>query len=592
VSQQTWPKVQTRIKPGSDFTDNPLVKALVFLFVFLWVFVGKAADICSKASSSTQDFDKVIQQACETQKKSEVCQKLYAELKAAGENPDDKALRCEAQSGFSRAFEQNWSYTSGCAVGGWNFIRNTFVDLGIMIGEGAAKMVISAQSEKKENAICDKSLSYKKSLFISYNQSVPKILQIDFPKEDFLKGMPCSYLKLIVREQREQKIHDTEKEVSRKEFWSWAKKPTFTAQEKEFIQWRDSNKGPNLLALAKQKLNELGVKLDCYNSEAAAAMTCEAIAEVASLAGGAATAAFKAEKIQNILKIAGLARDEEKIGISAKEAKRTAKLLKKYDEGEKKDAEIRALVRPSAVDTEAFKNQVKSIWDNPNLDDGEKLKATFDQYAELRTAPLDAKKKELADKALRKVDHGHPDEGAYDKDGTISIGRNLRADSTAYHSTLAHELEHLTQYGTEEMSKVHRRSLKEMILKRVSVPSGPTSRLHAEFEAIGAQWDFLQGVPKEVREESLRRIAGNEDLPQHLKEMLKVDIENASLSREEYIKQVPKFHGYASANYKDSNALTSISVDRTLTLGAFIMTGYAGYEFKKKQDKAAENSGR
>ncbi len=269
------------------------------------------AEPCATGKTSTSGLTAISKNSCIETLKSKECQDLFSKMRANGEKPEEKALRCQDQSSLSRAFETSWNYTSGCAIGGWNFVADTFVGIGTAIGEGAAKAVLSYQNTKAENAICDGDFQLKKNLFTEYNQSVPKLLRVAQPSDAILAKTNCASVKSVLKMNQVTKSNEVGRGISVK---IMSKTPNFTADEQEYMEWGKSQLGPkvDLVALAKNKLKELGVKLECYNSQQAAAMVCEAIADVATLAAGPAGVALKAAKVGNIAKIAGVALEAEK----------------------------------------------------------------------------------------------------------------------------------------------------------------------------------------------------------------------------------------------------------------------------------------
>ncbi len=205
-------------------------------------------------------------------------------------------------------------------------------------------------------------------------------------------------------------------------------------------------------------------------------------------------------------------------------------------------------MRSPAVEAEELKRKVQNVWDDTSKSENEKLKFTFDKYIEMRTSVLNLEQQALAKEALGNVQVDvNPNVSSW-LTGTkkITIGENLNSEPLARYSTLTHEFEHLTQFGGTNSEAVYAKAYKEMVDKSLQRPTAPVSRLQAEFEAIGAQWDFLQAMPESVRKEALQKIENHPGIADSTKLMLKADIEKSTLTREEFVKQVPSYHGYTS----------------------------------------------
>lgn len=305
-------------------------RLLIFLFGILFSFGAQAEPLfCGENPYKVKALADVSRNTCMQTLQSKECQALFAKMRANGEKPEEKALKCTNQNSLSRAFEASWDYTSGCATGGWSFVKDSFVAVGTAIGEGAAKIVMDMEAEKAANAACEADPQGKVNLFKQYNGSVPKILQVPMPKADVLQKANCATVKGILHLQSVSKKNEALTAITRKRS---LKAPNFTAEEKEYMDWVQGNapksQKMDLVGMAKTRLKEMGIQLDCYNSKEAAAMVCEAIAEVASFAGGPAGAALKAAKARNIMKIAGVSADAEKAAVATRTVASAADLAK------------------------------------------------------------------------------------------------------------------------------------------------------------------------------------------------------------------------------------------------------------------------
>lgn len=303
---------------------NQLVLALSIYIVMLGQFAHADAPAClTKPDGGLKGLAAISKQSCQDTLKSKECQDLFAKMRANGEKPEEKALKCYDRNSITAFFEDDFDYRVGCAIGGWNFVKDTFVSLGTAIGEGAAKIVIGIENAKAENEACEADFNIKKGLFKTYNDNVPKLLQTEVPPDAKLKTIGCANIKATLKMIALTKEQEANNNLMRKVL---SKKPLTPDEEelKAFNASKVPKSNIDLIGLAKDKIKEMGVKLECYNAQERAAMICEAVAEVASLAAGPAGAALKAAKAQNIFKIAGIAADAEKAAATAKVAQTTA----------------------------------------------------------------------------------------------------------------------------------------------------------------------------------------------------------------------------------------------------------------------------
>lgn len=302
---------------------------LVAFLILLLANIATAAPSCgTEAVSFLKGLKGVSRESCMETLKSPACQDLFSKMRENGEKPEEKALKCHDQGTLSRAFENYWSFHSGCAVGGWNFVKDTFVGVGTALGEGVAQIVLDHEAEVAATAACEKDPKGKENLFKQYNSSVPKLLQVQPPAPQVLARANCATVKSVLKMQGLQKGQEATALVTRK---IGMKNPNYTADEQEFMAWSQGQAQAaniDLVGMAKARLKEMGVQLECYNTQAAAAMMCEAIAEVATLAGGPVGATLKAAKAKNIMKIAGVGSDASKASSAGRAVAAAADLEK------------------------------------------------------------------------------------------------------------------------------------------------------------------------------------------------------------------------------------------------------------------------
>ena len=291
------------------------MKHIVLIITIFLLPLLSWGEVCSTISNTAFDnLNALTKKSCEQTINSKECTDLYAKMKANGENPADKALSCSDKNSLSQEYSA-WSYTSGCAIGGWNFVKDTFVGLGTAIADGAKSVgnfVDDVELENAANKTCDADPNGKIQLIEQYNQNVPKLLKIAKPTDSVLAKTTCAKVKATIKLQQGQKADELSLSINRKML---LQKSNLTADEKEMVEWgqrRLPGTQTSLMDAAKAKLKEVGVQLECYSSQQAAAMVCEAIAEVGTIAVGPAGWAIKAARMKNIAKIAGVSIDAQK----------------------------------------------------------------------------------------------------------------------------------------------------------------------------------------------------------------------------------------------------------------------------------------
>jgi len=282
------------------------------LFVYTMILLlgalsASAAEECSQRADlfAFQPLKEFVQRSCEDTKASKECQDLYAQLKVHGEDPEEKGLQCTSKNFIRRAVEFQIDFRLGCAQGGWRYAMETLRSM----GEGLVYGMEMARAQERM-ANCDKDLAIKQSFYSDYNASVPKMLQINIPKDEVLQGLDCERLqRLMFLSQSRQRLKAMNQVRTRLD----DPKSTYTVEEQEYVTWlnkvkseESGEKAPSYLAQAKANLVKLGVRLECYNTREMAAMLCESIADVATTAAGPAGAAMKIARSQRILKLAGL----------------------------------------------------------------------------------------------------------------------------------------------------------------------------------------------------------------------------------------------------------------------------------------------
>jgi hypothetical protein len=291
----------------------------IHLLVIFYSALGLAAESCPTTADqfAMKPLNEFQNYTCEQVKKSPQCQQVYNQIKLEGGNPDSYALECKDRGQLMRALENYANIQAGCALGGWNFVKDTFVGLGAALGEGVAKTVIDAEKEKEDNAKCDKDPKLKKGIYTNYNATVPKLLQVEVPADEVFTRVPCAQLKAGLSMMQTRQGFVAMDKVRSRITDSQAK---YSSEEKEYVDWikkMNANKGngPGVVEMAKKKIHDLGVQYECYNTLRATAMICEAMLDVGTLAAGGVGVAAK------VTRIAGVAAKTEKVAAVSNAAK-------------------------------------------------------------------------------------------------------------------------------------------------------------------------------------------------------------------------------------------------------------------------------
>jgi hypothetical protein len=260
------------------------------------VVYGANGSACNLKVSPKENASAVTIKACENLKASPQCQAIYKKINLDGGDLQDKQLRCDEKS-LSRSYSVI-SSLNGCMV--YGLFDATFGSMGKFIGESFAESDYQRARRKERLAKCNNSVTHKKNIFLAYNESVPRVLQVKIPSEAELNSTNCE--KLYSNLERQQR--GLERQASLKYTYNPSHRTSAPdSREKEYLEWKskqdkkfDSLPGPQqgLLSLAYEKLGEFGVRLECYNAQAAAALTCESIFYIASGYGMLRSAAFKA----------------------------------------------------------------------------------------------------------------------------------------------------------------------------------------------------------------------------------------------------------------------------------------------------------
>jgi hypothetical protein len=287
----------------------------IYIFsLVMALFSGVAQAQLIKASPTSEA-------TCDRTLKSPECKAVYEEMLSF--NVTAKKLVCKDPQDRIRSFEKSAVFARNCSQGGWNALQSGGTAIAAVNLPPASPIHFADQEEEA----CNSELNKRRAIFSDYNISVPVILRLDIPSETQLTNMRCGALRNLLHELREQKNAEVIKRVERKNGVK------LLPSEQDFLNYQSSVKEPvpNLIDLAKNRLDELGVQHECYNAKTAAELICEAAAEIGNSLVGPVSDIFKADKVQRIFKVAGVAR---KVTVSAKNDDALALLEKNAALGE------------------------------------------------------------------------------------------------------------------------------------------------------------------------------------------------------------------------------------------------------------------
>lgn len=207
-----------------------------------------------------------------------------------------------------------------------------------------------------------------------------------------------------------------------------------------------------------------------------------------------------------------------------------------------------ALAKPSAIDTNVLAQNTASIWEMKSLSDATKVELSAREYMKLRLQAMPVQDQKLALNALSDIrETWQPGYYFYNSaNGKIYMNEmEVAKHPVGRQMIIGHELEHLTQFKvTEDQFKDMKKAYMQMLRTRTK-PTIPVYRQQSEYEAIGAQYDLLQGIPREVRMRAVRAAKSDRSLSPVIKDVLVNGIEKSiAINRENYVKAMGAHHGY------------------------------------------------
>jgi hypothetical protein len=163
---------------------------------------------------------------------------------------------------------------------------------------------------------------------------------------------------------------------------------------------------------------------------------------------------------------------------------------------------------------------------------------------------------------------------AYDQlTRSIIVDSRITKDMLAHYDLLAHEIEH----GIQVLGK-NRVAIILGHITRILMPGASVSShiVRTEREAIGAEWDFLNSLPKEVRSRGIEELR-NKQINKKLLALLEEGLAKVDLPREQYIDECAK-----SAKY--TMGYQTIS-EYGVKIAAYSLLALTGYQWSTENDE-------
>ena len=228
---------------------------------------------------------------CEQIVNSNECQSLYAQINKNGDQADRYKRNC-AQEAKNDGTDQSLQLIETVFFGTENAERKKLRrdERGFLVGVGKSLVSLpeSLYKDYRNAQECDHNLNEKKQFFNAYNSNRPKDLQVKMPSLEWFNTESCAavqdYIKMTGTRLYVNKLYNAG--VKFKSVGDEIPDDVATISR-------------GLYQLAKQKLKNLGVKYECYNSKKRA----ELIGEVS---GAIAMTAMPPGVSIKILRVAGL----------------------------------------------------------------------------------------------------------------------------------------------------------------------------------------------------------------------------------------------------------------------------------------------
>lgn len=493
----------------------------VIFFAFSWAqadFLENAQVkfLCLAGQDKCRDFAKTPEPlrtaitSCELIAKSDFCQDLVKrEPEFSG-----SLRRCKPADFCADHMTQEIDSVSACGQG---FLEGT--------GEVFQGVIDTFANENQAIALCNTSIRCKRELV----EGIPKFQNMS---DESLHKFSAAALKVEMQNHVYIMTTQARQNVRWKSLSERAEEGERHSQLASRKAQAEKVFNASVVTAVKEWLEKKGLRLQCLDARTRAEMICWGLAYIVDptiVAGAALKGARFAKYVSG-----GMGKVRESFEVQ--------------DKARKIESALREAMVPAGIDAKLLQTRVSSTWSNSALSAEEKIKNTYEQYISLRTTNLSPEKQKLAQQALASIKRpSNSSDAMYNPlKGEIVIGDKFSDEMVAYYGTAVHEFEHLAQLGKQDLklkNKVAESMQQFFTRKKTSAPE-KYAYLKNEFEAIGAQWDFMQSIPKEVRERAIANLRANKNFDKVTRDVLIADIQSAGLSREDFVKKVPPIHGY------------------------------------------------
>jgi len=302
------------------YSKLKVLKSLIFYQLSLFLSLNSHAtpkDIC-RSKNIFSEYSDIYIKKCHQDRSGAVCKNLENKIKSNGADPEKKLKQCHlkaAQKELAYDFIPFVS-TISCAHGVIDFGIDSFVQVGEMIGEFAGAVKVDWDTSKARSEKCNSSLENKLKLYLAYNISTPKMMNIKIPTTDSIAKKKCWQIENELRTFSRYEQRKLENKLLPK--YAKGELKYMTKDEKDFWQWShpgqsDGSGHTELLKLAKELIQQKGLELDCYSSYTAQALICEAVTAAATLLLGPKTGLKNIKRSDQLLEIAGLQKKSKRI---------------------------------------------------------------------------------------------------------------------------------------------------------------------------------------------------------------------------------------------------------------------------------------
>ncbi len=211
----------------------------------------------------------------------------------------------------------------------------------------------------------------------------------------------------------------------------------------------------------------------------------------------------------------------------------------------------------------ATERQLAGIWSSPHLANSERIQAYYEAFVQARLRKMGPVSRAFALAATRDVIE---QKSLYARLVKSTLGQRLGPHYNLVFNRISvpqkptlqaidllaafHEVDHaIMRNGNPGSTIIHIAAFKEELLMALPTPVTPMAVLRRESTAVGAQWEFMQRIPKAIREKWMTRLSGGGGGLEPLLERLAILRKSGVISRL-YENEIPRL----SKQYGDKKA--------------------------------------